>query len=218
VTGFTTNGNLTVPFSDLAAFGVTFDTLSPAQQGAINARGGPGAATVVLTQQVNASGALTVTGQEFNWVQPLDFLLDRWHLGGFGFAANLTLINQTGKGAAPAVALGVAPHTYNVTLYYEKHGVSARLSETFAKGSQSDNVNQNGIPLAGLFTDDYEQWDFSSSVDLSQMFDWNTKFEVTLDAINLFNKQQRSYFQFENAAFTNYVPGRQFMIGVRGRF
>jgi TonB-dependent receptor len=218
VTGFTTNGNITVPFSDLAAFGVTFDTLTPTQQGAINSRGGPGAATVVLTQQVNASGALTVTGEEFNWVQPLDFLLDRWHLGGFGFAANLTLINQTGKGAAPAVALGVAPHTYNVTLYYEKYGVSARLSETFAKGSQTAATNQNGIPLAGLFSDDYEQWDFSSSVDLSQFFDWNTKFEVTLDAINLFNKQQRSYFQFENAAFTNYVPGRQFMVGVRGRF
>jgi len=218
VTGFTTNGNITVPFTDLATFGVTFDTLSPTQQAAINSRGGPNAATVVLTQQVNASGALTVTGEEFNWVQPLDFLLDRWHLGGFGFAANLTLINQTGKGAAPAVALGVAPHTYNVTLYYEKHGVSARLSETFTKGTQVAATNQSGIPLAGLFSDDYEQWDFSSSIDLSQMLDWNTKFEVTLDGINLFNKQQRGYFQFENAAFTNYVPGRQFMVGVRGRF
>jgi outer membrane receptor for ferrienterochelin and colicin len=175
-------------------------------------------ATVVLQQQVNASGALTVTGQEFNWVQPLDFLLDRWHLGGFGFAANLTLINQSGKGAAPAVAIGVAPHTYNFTLYYEKYGISARLSDTFTKGSQVANTNQNGIPLAGLFGDDYEQWDFSSSVDLSHYFDWDTKFELTFDGINVFNKQQRGFFQFENAAFTNYVPGRQFMVGVRGRF
>jgi TonB-dependent receptor len=218
VTGFTTNGATVVPFTDLAAFGVTFDTLTPTQQAAINSRGGPGSATVVLQQQVNASGALTVNGLEFNWVQPLDFLIGRWGLNGFGITSNLTLINQSGKGAAPAVALGVAPHTYNFTLYYENHGISARLSDTFTKGSQVANTNQNGIPLAGLFADDYEQWDFSSSVDLGQFFDWDTKFEVTLDGINLFNKQQRSYFQFQNATFTNYVPGRQFLVGVRGRF
>jgi outer membrane receptor for ferrienterochelin and colicin len=128
------------------------------------------------------------------------------------------LINQSGKGAAPAVAIGVAPHTYNVTLYYDNHGVSARLSDTFTKGSQAANVNQNGIPLAGLFSQDYEQWDFSSSLDLSHFFSWNTKVEVTLDGINLFNKRQESYFQFPNAPFTSYVPGRQFMVGVRGRF
>ncbi|MEP7245373.1 MAG: TonB-dependent receptor, partial [Gammaproteobacteria bacterium] len=71
VTGFTTNGSQTVPFSALSVFGVTYDTLTPTQQAAINSRGGPNAATVVLQQQVNASGALTVNGLEFNWVQPL---------------------------------------------------------------------------------------------------------------------------------------------------
>jgi hypothetical protein len=62
-----------VPFSDLAAYGVTYNTLSPTQQTAINSRGWPGAATVVLTQQVNADGKLIVNGLEFQLVQPLDF-------------------------------------------------------------------------------------------------------------------------------------------------
>jgi outer membrane receptor protein involved in Fe transport len=73
LTGFTANGNTTVPFSALARYGVNYTTLSPTQEQAINLRGGPDAATVVLQEQVNASGALTVNGTEFNWVQPLEF-------------------------------------------------------------------------------------------------------------------------------------------------
>jgi TonB-dependent receptor len=218
VTGFTVNGTSTVPFTDLAVFGVTFDTLTPTQQAAINSRGGPNSALVSLTQQVNAAGALTVTGMELNWVQPLDFLLERWNLAGFGLTANLTLINQSGKGAAPAIAIGVAPHTYNYSLYYERFGINARLSQTFTKGSQVSGLNQNQIPAAALFADDFEQWDFASSVDLGEFFNWDSRVELTFDAVNIFNKQQRAYFQFENAAFTNYSPGRQFLVGVRGRF
>jgi TonB-dependent receptor len=218
VTGFTANGTTVVPFSALAPFGITFDTITPTQQAAINSRGGPGSATVVLQQQVNSSGALTVNGLEFNWVQPLDFVLGKLGLEGFGIASNFTLIDQFGRGAAPAVALGVAPHTYNVTAYYDRNGISARLSTTFQKGSQGSGLNQNGIAAAAIFGDDYKQWDFSSSVDLATLSGWSTQIEVTLDAINLFNEKQRSYFQFENAAFTQYTPGRQYMIGVRGRF
>ncbi|MEJ1961424.1 MAG: TonB-dependent receptor [Gammaproteobacteria bacterium] len=218
VTGFTVPGLTTHPFADLAVYGITFDTLTQQQQNAINAGGGPANWNVTFQQQVNAPGALTVNGMEFNWVQPLDFLIGRFGLDGFGITANLTLINQSGKGAAPAVALGVAPHTYNATAYYDNHGISARLSTTFAKGSQIAPTNQNGIPAAALFGDDYEQWDFSSSADLSKLFGWGTQLEVTFDAINLFAQKQRSYFQFENAAFTQYNPGRQYLVGIRGRF
>ncbi len=138
VTGFTINGIVTQPFSALAPFGVTFDTLTPDAAGRHQlARRASNNATVNIQQQINASGALTVNGLEVNWVQPLDFLLGRIGLDGFGFAANFTLIDQFGRGAAPAVATGVAPHTYNVTAYYEKHGVSARLSTTYQKGSQA---------------------------------------------------------------------------------
>ncbi|RYG95586.1 MAG: TonB-dependent receptor, partial [Alphaproteobacteria bacterium] len=219
VTGFTTNGNVTVPFSALATYGVTYDTLSPTQQTAINSRGGPGSATVVLTQQVNATGTLKVNGLEVNWVQPLDFLIGRYlGVNGFGFNANLTLIDQTGSGAAPAVATGVSPVTYNVTGYYENHGLSARLSYTFNRGAVSSGANQNGIPLASLYGDDYGQLDLSASVDFAEIFDMKWAPQLTLDVQNLSKQKQRSYFQFENAAFTVYNPGRQVMIGLRGRF
>jgi hypothetical protein len=160
-----------------------------------------------------------VNGLEFNWVQPLDFLLGNIGLDGFGFTANYTIIDQKGEGAAPAVAVGVAPETYNATVYYENHGVSARISTTFAEGSQASGLNQNGIPLAAIWGDDYQQWDFSSSFDFAQMFGLSSWVpQLTVDVINLTNEKQRSYFQFPNATFTEYDAGRTVIVGLRGRF
>jgi TonB-dependent receptor len=219
IDGFTVLGSETVPFSQLELYGVNFNSLTPTQQEAINSRGGPDNATVVLNQQVNAPGRLTVNGLEFNWVQPLDFLLADLGIEGLGFTANYTIVDQKGEGAAPAVAIGVAPETYNATIYYEHFGISARLSTTFAEGSQSSGFNQNGIPLAALYGDDYEQWDFSSSFDLSEMFGISSFApQITVDVINLFNEEQRSYFQFSNATFTQYESGRTVIVGVRGKF
>ena len=218
LTGFTANGNTTLPFSALALYGVTYDTLSPTQQQAITARGGPDAATVVLQEQVNASGVLTVNGLELNWVQPLDFLLGRIGINGFGFTANYTLVHQSGTGAAPAVALGIAPHTYNITAYYEHGPLMARISTVYNEGSQISTPNQNGITNGALFSADYRQWDFSSSLDLSKLFGWSHEVQITADALNLFDARLRTYFQFSNATYTQYNPGRELMIGIRGKF
>ncbi len=218
LTGFTANGNTTLPFSALAPYGITYSTLTPTQQQAIDARGGPDVATIVLQQQVNASGALTVNGYEFNWVQPLDFLLDRFNLDGFGFTANYTLVDQFGSGAAPATALGVAPHTYNITAYYEHGPWMARVSTVYNKGSQVSTLNQSGIPLAAIYSADYRQWDFSSYVDLSKLLGWSHELQITFDATNLFDAKLRQYFQFSNATFTEYHPGRTLMVGIRGKF
>lgn len=219
IDGFTVNQGTTVPFTDLAQYGVTYDTLTPTQQQAIDARGGPNAAFVVLNQQVNADGRLTVNGLEFTWVQPLDFLLAGIGLDGFGFTANYTIVDQRGDGQVPAVAIGVAPETYNATFYYEKNGISARLSTTFAQGSQASNPNQNGISAAAFFNDDYEQWDFSSSFDFSTLFGWSEMVpQLTVDVINLFDEEQRQYFQFSNATYTQYEAGRTVIVGLRGRF
>jgi outer membrane receptor for ferrienterochelin and colicin len=116
------------------------------------------------------------------------------------------------------VALGVAPHTYNVTAYYEHGPLMARISTVYNKGSQNSTLNQNGITNAALLTADYRQWDFSSSLDLSKMFGWSHEVQITADALNLFDARLRTYFQFSNATFTQYNPGRELMIGVRGKF
>jgi hypothetical protein len=76
-------------------------------------------------------------------------------------------VDQSAEGAG-AVALGVPESTYNFTGYYEQHGFMARLSYTFQEGAQVAGFNQNGITNAALFSDDYDQLDFSSYVDLGR--------------------------------------------------
>ena len=176
-------------------------------------------ATVVLTEQVNAPGKLNIKGLELTWVQPLDFLLGRYlGLNGFGFNANFTIVDQKGSGSAEEVATGVPPRTYNVTAYYENHGISARLSRTWAKRYIASGFNQNGIPAAALYSDNYGQWDFAGYLDLEKIFGRANWPQLTLDVQNITKAKQRSYFQFQNATFTWFDPGRLVMVGLRGHF
>ncbi|HXS27771.1 MAG TPA: TonB-dependent receptor [Steroidobacteraceae bacterium] len=218
VTGFTTTGNTTMPFSSLAVYGVTYDTLTPTQQNAINSRGGPGAAQVTLQEQINASGALTINGYEIDWTQPLDFLIGRFGLNGFGWQANYTLVDQFGSGAAPAIATGVPPHTWNVIGYYDHGPVSVRLATVFNAGSPASGLGQNGIAAAGLYTTGYHEWDISTIIDIGKWLGWRTAFQLTIDGTNLFDEKQRTYFQFPDATFTQYNPGRTWMLGFRAHF
>jgi TonB-dependent receptor len=222
ITGFTVNGTRTVPFSFLAPYGITVDSLTAAQRDALASRanGGPlENVNVVLQQQVNSDGKLKVNGLEFQITQPLDFLTRFVGVEGFGFQGNLTLIDQKGEGAgAPAVAIGVAPTTYTATGYYEGNGVSARLTYTFNEGSQGSGLNQNGIPAAAIYGRDYSQLDFSGNVDLGKIFDNNYLPTLVVNVINITKEAQSSYFQFENATFSQYNPGRTVLVGIRGRF
>ena len=217
VKGFTVNENITLPFGALADYGITYANLIPTQQAAIDARGGPGAATVVMTRERNAGGILRVRGLEIGWVQPLDRWLP-WK--GFGFSETATFINQkaTGEGTNGFVALGVPKKSNNLGLYYENHGWMARLSHMFQQGSQGSSANQNGITAAALYGMDYKQADFSSSADLEKVLERDGWPTLSFDIVNLNRAKRQAYFQFPNAQFTQFDPGRTFQLGVRGKF
>jgi TonB-dependent receptor len=218
VNGFTQNGNATVPFSSLAAYGVTYDTLTPTQQTAINSRGGPNAANVTLTEQVNGSGLFKVSGIEADLVQPLDFLLAPYGVEGLGISANLTIVNTSSSGAASSAASGIAPYTYNVTAYYEHFGVSAHVSYVFNKGTVVSQPGQNGITNAALYQDDYGQADASFIYDLNEVFtDLPGDPQLTLDVLNFTDSKIRQYFEFKNATYTYYDPGTTIMFGFRAK-
>ena len=214
IQGFTNQFVSTLPFASLSQYGITYDSLNPTQRTAIDSRGGPDAASVQVTSQVNVPNKLKINGLEFQWVQPLDFITSRFGITGLGFNANATIVDQSNNG--PAIAYDVAPYTYNVTAYYEKHGVMLRVSTTHREGAQSSGVNQNGVTAAGLFSANYTQWDFSSSLQLDRFGLEGT--QLTFNIANFTDATLRSYFQFENATFTQYKPGRQFLLGIRGSF
>lgn len=224
ITGFTVNGITTVPFSTLEPFGITFASLTQAQQQALLDRARPAgiapeAVPVQIQQQVNADGKLKVNGLEFQVTQPLDFLTRYIGVEGFGVQGNLTLIDQRGEGqGAPAIALGVAPTTYTLTGYYEGNGLSARLTYTYNEGSQGSGLNQNGLPAAAIFGRSYGQLDFSGNLDLGKILGNDYLPTVVVNVINITKEAQSSYFQFPNATFNEYNPGRTLLVGVRGRF
>lgn len=220
IEGFTQTQFTPVTFADLAQYGITLGSLNDNARQAVINRGGQNA-PVQLRKLVNASGRLTINGLEFNWVQPLDFLLEGIGLDGLGFAANYTIIDQKGQGAAPAVAIGVPPESYNATVYYDKNGISARVSVTHNQGSQlsGPRSDQSGVFGAELFSDDYTQYDFSSSFDFSEMFGWSKMVpQLTVDVINIRDDARRTYQQFSNATFSYFESGRVVMVGLRGRF
>jgi TonB-dependent receptor len=211
LTGFTVNGANNIVFSQL---GIPFTSLSPDQQRNINNRGGPDAALVTVNQQVNAQATLKIQGFEVNWVQPLNFVLQ-----GLGVTANYTKVAQsvTGTGINPQ-ATGIAPFTYNGTVYFERGPFMARASYTHTDAlvlTAANTGGQNGIPSAQLFGDPYSQLDLSSSYELSNMPGEPT---ITLNATNVLGEHRRSTFSFDNATNSLYDGGYSILLGIRIKF
>ena len=217
ITGFTVGELTVVPFSTLAPLGITFDTLSPTQQTAITSRGGPGLATVNQTRQINAPGQLNIRGYELTWVQPLNFITD-----GFGFQANYTNVKQSTEGGTgqPAVAVGIAPVTYNATLYYDNGPASVRLSFVHSDEQISSGTNQEGITGARFWTDATNQLDLSASYKFESL---PSSPQITLNVINITGETIRQTWGNDSGAFSNaarafYDPGYAVLLGIRGTF
>jgi len=160
----------------------------------------------------NFSGHGKIKGAEIAYQQTFDFLPG--FLKGFGVSANYTKVRQSGAN----VAIGVPPYTYNLAAYYESKFGGFRVTKNFTKGTQTAGTGQNGIPAAALFGMDYAQVDFTSRLNLGELVGWHRDLQATFDIFNVTRSVQRSYFQFQNAPFTIYSPGRTYQVGLRANF
>jgi TonB-dependent receptor len=236
LSGFTAQSNITEPFSYLAQFGVTYAGLNLTQQTALNNRGCTSdancTATVTVTEQVNEPGLLIVDGLEFDYTQPLDFLLAPYGLEGFGFTGNTTILDQHSTGIAPAFATGIPPLAYNVTGYYDHNGASVRVSYVWNDRAYASGSNQQSVCLpstatqsagcpggAYLFSAPYGQMDISSSYRLANIFgDLPTDPELTFDIQNVLSAKLKTYDQYTNAIHSYYNQGKVILFGFRGTF
>jgi TonB-dependent receptor len=256
LSGFFSNKTNTQPFSYMNAFGVTWQSLTDTQRGNIkhaqlcgdqstygtgtystyNAADAAACANapVQVTQPINAPGMENINGLEFGYVQPLDFVLEQYGLKGFGFTANLTIVDQTSTGAAPTHALGVAPYTYNLTGYYDNDGIMVRMNYTFTgRTMQNDVASLNsalclpntqstvdGCPIGpNQYSLAYGQADLSSSLKLSKIFgELPSDPELTFSVQNVFNAKQVSYFQYQNTNWSYYNKGQTYLFGLHGSF
>lgn len=114
-------------------------------------------------------------------------------LGGFGVSANLTLndsqVTKPAIGAVPdrKVRLpGTSDSVYNVGVYYEKYGFSARLQ-----------YQRRSLWLDGIADSDADggdtYWDADDELDFSARYAINENFQIYFDASNLLNKPGRRF-------------------------
>ena len=240
ISGFTVTTSFPQTFPFLAQYGITYGTLSPQQQGALDLKtGGTGgsnsaALPIIVSQANNAQGLLTINGIELDYSQPLDFLLERYGLPGFGLNSNLTIVDQKSSGALPAVAGGVAPLTYNVTGYYDHNGAQLRFTYTWNDKSYTTgntggilglclpniSAQSSGCTAGPYFINaPYGQLDMSSSYRLANLMgDVPGDPELTFDIQNLTKSKLRTYEQYSYATNTYYDYGTVYMFGVRARF
>jgi len=74
--------------------------------------------------------------------------------------------------------------------------------------SINSGATQKGILAAALYGTDFTTYDFSSAFDLTKILGIAGAPQLTVNVANLTNATLRSYFQLENAPFTQYKPGR----------
>jgi hypothetical protein len=109
---------------------------------------------------------------------------------------------------------GLAPWTYNGTLYYETKDFQIRLSYTHRDANISNVCPCNNIP-GDLYTTATDYMDAQISFPLP----WYKRLQFTIQAQNLLKQVQ--YSQYENRESqpdgATYA-GRNFVVGLRANF
>lgn len=202
----------------LAQTGLVLSRLSDRQRTGITNLGGgdPNNARIIVRKKLNSDLVVNLFGQEFQWVQPLDFIRQ-----GLGFNANVTHISQKLSGVVPAtinpksLIAGMAPWTYNGTLYYElKNGFSARVSYTHRDANLQTVCPCNNIP-GDLYSVPTDYLD----AQISFPAPWYRRARVTLQAQNLLKQVQYNRYENRDAMVDGATyAGRNFVVGLRADF
>jgi iron complex outermembrane receptor protein len=151
-----------------------------------------------VSKLVNGSG-VSVKGFELYYQQAFKFLPAPFD--GFGAVLNYTYIDNSD----PTQLTAASKHNYNVTGYYEKGPVGARLSYSWRGGYLS------GVALApamNTYTVPFGTLDGSINVKVTK------NASIVLEAVNLLDRDER--VRFGSGLPQNYVDsGRRIFAGVR---
>jgi TonB-dependent receptor len=150
-------------------------------------------------------------------------------LGGFGFGANATFTESevnipAGVNAAvvPARKIslpGTSDYLYNLSLIYEKYGLSARLTYQF-RTTWLQSVGAYSVTNGKLVptTNGDTFWDDDGEMDLSIRYEVNKNLEYFFDAVNLSNEQAIRYGDTRAFPVEGETFGPRYIMGVRLNF
>ncbi len=152
-----------------------------------------------------------------------DLGLPEW-MGGFGISTNLTLNRSRVTkpavfGAAPVLSSaerklrlpGTSDYVFNIGPYYEKYGVSMRLSYQ-KRSSWLDTVADSLIDAGDTY------WAADDELDFSARYAITKQFEVYFDASNLLNGAGRRFSGISERTQEHERFGRRYTGGVRVTF
>jgi TonB-dependent receptor len=161
-----------------------------------------------VSQPVNTNEG-NVNGWEFAWQQ---FFGE----SGFGAAASYTLV-EGDVNADPnqdpnenQFALVGLSDSANVTLMFEKFGLSARLAYNW-RDSFLNATNQGGS-RSPQFTEAYGQ------IDMSVSYDINDHLQVQFEGINLAGEDHREYRRYEGMTIWAYELAPRYGLSARYKF
>jgi TonB-dependent receptor len=145
---------------------------------------------------------------------------------GFGVQANITLNDSEfrvpGVGVVPErniPVIGASDVVYNISIYYERYGLSARLAYQYRTPwgqGVGDYQLLNGKTVPVTNGDVY--WDSDEELDFSVRYRVNDNFELTFDAANLTNDRGRRYGDTTDFPIEWERFGRRFIAGVNFTF
>ena len=144
-----------------------------------------------LTQPKNGGNA-NIFGAEVSWQRDFGFISPAWQcVGLYGTytytRSRVTDFNFEGRENEEGLSLPGSPeHTANLSLYFEKHGLSARLSFNYAS-SFIDEMGQS--KFYDRYYDAVKYMDFN----IGYTFGKKTKITVYADCTNLLNQPLRYY-------------------------
>ncbi|MGN6421945.1 MAG: TonB-dependent receptor [Asticcacaulis sp.] len=215
ISNYTTNVTSIVPFNSL---GVNYTDTTSQQQTAIATQLGTTVAAITanpsllnsfninLTQPINASTKLKLNGEEFMWVQPLDFLLN-----GLGYSVNYTHFSYNNI----ALALGIPDDTYNLTAYYEKGPFSVHASYADVSRTPIGIMPSANNMAYNWYSAERHQIDLSAAYKFKL---YGLDQSITLDAVNLDKQGYRNYYTLKNIPYSYNNPGSTIYIGWRAQY
>ncbi|QPF76849.1 TonB-dependent receptor [Roseateles sp. DAIF2] len=161
-----------------------------------------GGETLNVERPYNADNGADIKGIELQWQQPFGN-------SGFGTVVNYTFTDAKAgavTGQPRLKVLGNSRDQFNLSGYYERNGISLRVSYNYRSKSYGD------VQMGGqVINDAYGQWDASASWDITP------KLALYASAVNINNEVIRSN-TVDGLPIGVYENGARYSIGVRAKF
>jgi TonB-dependent receptor len=133
---------------------------------------------------------------------------------GFGAAVNYTFVDSSidranGSGNEDLDYNGLSPHSFNVSGFYEKGPIQARVTYNYRDEFLVQAFSDQGEP---------RQREAYGQLDLSASYDVNDMFQVFAEGVNVLDEDTRDFSRFQNRFLTYEDTGSRFTLGARATF